>query len=73
MQLKPATKSLLPQLHAAAVAKDLVEAAYMPGKSLIWGVQWHPALSVASGATKKLFRAFAAACGKNHFREEKSA
>ena len=38
-----AIKALSPRLKPMAFAADgLIEAAYMPGRRFVWGVQWHP-------------------------------
>ena len=40
-----AIRMLAPKMLAMAVSEDgLVEAAYVPGKKFIWGIQWHPEL-----------------------------
>lgn len=54
-----AIRDLSPQLHAAAVSEDgLVEAAWMPGKHFILGVQWHPeSLFRKDPASLRLFQA----------------
>lgn len=53
-------KDLSPVLCTAATAPDgLVEAAWMPGKHFILGVQWHPEFSYQQDpAAKRLFEAF---------------
>lgn len=53
-------RDLSPLLYAAATAPDgLVEAAWMPGKHFILGVQWHPEwLYQKDPAAMRLFEAF---------------
>ena len=53
-------RDLSPLLCAAATAPDgLVEAAWMPGKHFILGVQWHPEwLYQKDPAAMRLFEAF---------------
>lgn len=59
-----AVKDLSPQLSPMAISEDgLTEAVYMPGKSFVWAVQWHPEFSHNCDKTsKKLFRRFVEAC-----------
>ncbi|MBR0062972.1 MAG: gamma-glutamyl-gamma-aminobutyrate hydrolase family protein [Oscillospiraceae bacterium] len=59
-----AIKDLAPALAPMAVSEDgLVEAVYMPEKSFVWGVQWHPERSFdVSEDSRKLFGAFINAC-----------
>lgn len=47
-----------------AIASDgLIEAAWMPGKRFVWGVQWHPEYMFKADADSlKLFEAFIHAC-----------
>ena len=46
-----AVKALSPRLKPMAVADDgLVEAAYLPGKRFVWGVQWHPEFAFRTDA-----------------------
>ena len=56
-------KDLSPVLCAAATAEDgLVEAAWMPGKHFILGVQWHPEFTHKDDpVSKRLFEAFVTA------------
>ncbi|MDR0223293.1 MAG: gamma-glutamyl-gamma-aminobutyrate hydrolase family protein [Oscillospiraceae bacterium] len=57
---------LAPSLRVAAESGDgVIEAAYMPDRRFVWGVQWHPELAVSSPETKKLFAAFVGACSKS--------
>lgn len=55
-----AIKDLSPILSAAAISEDgLIEAAWMPGKHFILGVQWHPEFSYQSDpVSMRLFEAF---------------
>lgn len=55
-----AIRDLSPILSAAAVSEDgLIEAAWMPGKHFILGVQWHPEFSYQSDpVSMRLFEAF---------------
>ena len=55
-----AVKDLSPILCAAATSEDgLVEAAWMPGKHFILGVQWHPEFAYKTDpASMRLFEAF---------------
>ena len=47
-----------------AIASDgLIEAAWMPGKRFVWGVQWHPEyMFKADAGSLKLLEAFINAC-----------
>ena len=58
-----AIRTLAPGLRAMAYAGDgLVEAVYMPNKSFVWAVQWHPEFSFRTDEnSRKIFAAFAAA------------
>ncbi len=58
-----AVKDLAPVLEAMARSDDgLVEAAFMPGESFLWAVQWHPEFSFRTdGYSRKIFSAFVAA------------
>ena len=55
-----AIRDLSPILSVAAVSEDgLIEAAWMPGKHFILGVQWHPEFSYQSDpVSMRLFEAF---------------
>jgi len=58
-----AIHKLSPELAPMAIAADgLVEAAYMPKKRFLWGVQWHPECSLQDESSQKLFAAFVSAC-----------
>lgn len=59
-----AVKKLAPGLRAMAYASDgLVEAAYMPERSFVMAVQWHPEFSHRTDEnSRKLFQAFVEAC-----------
>lgn len=63
-----AIKKLAPPLKAMGYASDgIVEAAYIPDKKFIWGVQWHPEFFYqVSEENRKLLGAFLAAAGENH-------
>lgn len=58
-----AIKSLAPGLVEMARSEDgLVEAVYMPNKSFVWAVQWHPEFSFHSDEnSRKIFSAFVVA------------
>ena len=58
-----AIKALAPGLAEMARSEDgLVEAVYMPNKSFVWAVQWHPEFSFRTDEnSRKIFAAFAAA------------
>ena len=44
---------------------DLIEAVYLPGRTFVWGVQWHPEMSFRTdGASRKIFEAFVGAAGR---------
>jgi len=36
----------------------LVEAVYMPERSYVWAVQWHPEFSLKDEISKKIFSSF---------------
>lgn len=59
-----AVKKLAPGLRAMAYASDgLLEAAYMPERSFVMAVQWHPEFSYRTDEnSRKLFQAFVEAC-----------
>ena len=59
-----AVKTLAPSLTVMAESEDgLVEAVYMPEKSYVWAVQWHPELSYQTDKySRKIFESFVAAC-----------
>lgn len=58
-----AIKILAPGLGEMARSEDgLVEAVYMPDKSFVWAVQWHPEFSFRTDEnSRKIFSAFVAA------------
>jgi putative glutamine amidotransferase len=46
-------------LEVMAVADDgLAEAVYMPDRSYVWAVQWHPEFSLKDEISKKIFSSF---------------
>jgi len=56
-------RELAPELAYMATAEDgLIEAVYMPGRSFVWAVQWHPELTSHDENSKLLFAAFIDAC-----------
>lgn len=59
-----AVQELAPALSAAALSEDgLVEAAYMPGREFVLGVQWHPEYLLRGDENQyKLFSAFVRTC-----------
>lgn len=59
-----AVRRLAPELQAMAYAEDgLVEAVYMPEKSFVMAVQWHPEFSYrVDENSRRLFAAFVEAC-----------
>ena len=61
-----AIRTLAPALELMAEAEDgLPEAAWLPGKRFVFGVQWHPEiLSARDEASRAIFRRFAEACGE---------
>ena len=62
-----AIRDLAPGLKAQAVAADgIVEAVYMPDKTFVWGVQWHPEFAWKVGRpNQKIVAAFVKAAGKD--------
>ena len=58
-----AIKTLAPGLVEMARSTDgLIEAVYLPGKTFVWAVQWHPELSLHAGeASRKMFIALVTA------------
>lgn len=58
-----AVKTLAPGLvEMARSTDDLIEAVYLPGKTFVWGVQWHPEMSLrADEASRKIFETFVGA------------
>lgn len=59
-----AIKELAPPLKAMAYAEDgLVEAVYLPDKTFVWAVQWHPEFSYQSDSrSQKILEAFVKSC-----------
>lgn len=55
-----AIKTLAPDLVEMARSEDdLIEAVYLPGKTFVWGVQWHPEMSLHADAdSRKIFEVF---------------
>ena len=55
-------RELPPVLKCMARATDgVLEAAYMPGKRFVWGVQWHPEMSFRTDENSvRIFEAFVA-------------
>lgn len=55
-----AIKTLAPGLvEMARSTDDLIEAVYLPGKTFVWAVQWHPELSFRTDEnSRKIFAAF---------------
>ncbi len=60
-----AIKELSPQLKAMAISEDgLIEGVYMPDKTFILALQWHPEFSFRSDTNSlEIFRNFVKACG----------
>ena len=58
-----AVKTLAPGLaEMARSTDDLIEAVYLPGKTFVWAVQWHPEMSLhADTDSRKIFEAFVGA------------
>ena len=56
-------KALAPGLAEMARSEDgLVEAVYLPDKTFVWAVQWHPEFSFRTNEnSRKIFSAFVAA------------
>ncbi|MDR2797430.1 MAG: gamma-glutamyl-gamma-aminobutyrate hydrolase family protein [Treponema sp.] len=54
---------LAPELIPMARATDgLIEGVCMKNKPFVWAVQWHPEMALDEESSRKLFRAFVAAC-----------
>ena len=54
-----AIKSLAPGLVEMARSEDdLIEAVYLPGKTFVWAMQWHPEMSLQEESGRKIFEAF---------------
>ena len=62
-----AIKSLAPGLVEMARSEDdLIEAVYLPGKTFVWAVQWHPEMSLHADAdSRKIFEAFVGGAKSN--------
>ena len=53
-------------LEVMALADDgLVEAVYMPDRSYVWAVQWHPEFSLKDEISKKIFSSFVGSVEKS--------
>lgn len=61
-----AVRDLAEPLNAMAYSEDgLVEAVYMPEKTFVWGIQWHPELSYkVSGESRKILHVFLEAAAR---------
>ena len=61
-----AIRTLAPDLvEMARSTDDLIEAVYLPGKTFVWAVQWHPELSFRTDEdSRKIFGAFVGAARK---------
>ena len=59
-----AVRDLAPALRPMAHATDgLVEAVWLPGKRMVWAVQWHPEFShLVDADARAIFAHFVAAC-----------
>ena len=71
-----AIKTLVPGLIEMARSEDdLIEAVYLPDRTFVWAVQWHPEMSFrADENSKKIFKAFVeAAAGRRPRNEMPSA
>ena len=54
-----AIKDLAPSLvEMARSTDDLIEAVYLPGRTFVWAVQWHPEMSPQEESSRKIFEAF---------------
>ena len=55
-----AIRKLAPDLEVMAESEDgLVEAVYMPSKTFVWALQWHPEFAYKTDKdSRKIFRAF---------------
>lgn len=62
-----AIQEISPRLQPMAYSEDgLIEAAWMPDKTFVWGVQWHPELSYpVDDNSLQLFKQFVQAAFKN--------
>ena len=60
-RVKTLGRGLVPNAYAP---DGLLEAAHLPGKKFVLGVQWHPeSLADRYAEAQALFRAFVEACG----------
>ena len=56
-------KKLAKSLESCGTSSDgLIEAVYMPDKSFVFAVQWHPEFALEWDSSKKIFEAFVRAC-----------
>ena len=55
-----AIKTLVPGLIEMARSEDdLIEAVYLPGKTFVWAVQWHPEMSLYTDEdSREIFEVF---------------
>ena len=55
-----AIRKLAPDLEVMAESEDgLVEAVYMPSKTFVWALQWHPEFAYKTDEdSRKIFQAF---------------
>lgn len=55
-----AIRKLAPDLEVMAESEDgLVEAVYMPSKTFVWALQWHPEFAYKTDEdSRKIFHAF---------------
>ena len=57
-------------LEIMAMADDgLVEAVYMPDRSYVWAVQWHPEFSLKDEISRKIFSSFVGSIKKQSLEE----
>ena len=58
-----AVKTMAPGFVEMACSEDdLIEAVYLPSRTFVWGVQWHPEMSLhADEVSRKIFEAFVGA------------
>ncbi len=61
-----AIKTLAPNLETMAVAEDgVIEAVYMPSKSFVWAVQWHPEFNFErEESSRQIMKLFIEKCSK---------
>jgi len=58
-------KTLAESLESCGTSEDgLIEAIYMPDKSFVFAVQWHPEFALEWDSSKKIFKAFVDACNQ---------